>query len=166
MGIGYHVPVAFGVAIFAYVTLVVFRPLLLGAWGFGFPYGIYSHLMWVYNTGYQYGNFHYNPAHMIAIAFFFTTTLALALHGSLVLSATNPGRGVKVKSPEYEDTYFRDFIGYSIGTLGIHRLGLFIALSAGFWSAICIVVSGPLYHGVWADAWEWLRWMPAWLKPV
>ena len=27
LGIGYHVPVAFGFAIFAYVTLVVFRPL-------------------------------------------------------------------------------------------------------------------------------------------
>ena len=37
LGIGYHVPVAFGFAIFAYFTLVVVRPLLLGAWGHGFP---------------------------------------------------------------------------------------------------------------------------------
>ena len=44
---GYHVPIAFGVAIFAYVTLVVIRPVLLGAWGHGFPYGIFSHLDWV-----------------------------------------------------------------------------------------------------------------------
>lgn len=33
LGIGYHVPIAFGVAIFAFVTLNVFRPMLLGAWG-------------------------------------------------------------------------------------------------------------------------------------
>jgi hypothetical protein len=33
LGMGYHVPFAFGLAIFAYVTLVVIRPLLLGAWG-------------------------------------------------------------------------------------------------------------------------------------
>ncbi len=33
LGIGYHVPFAFSVAIFAYVTLVVIRPVLLGAWG-------------------------------------------------------------------------------------------------------------------------------------
>ena len=39
VGIGYHVPVAFGFAIFAYVTLVVFRPLLLGAWGMVFLTG-------------------------------------------------------------------------------------------------------------------------------
>ena len=67
LGIGYHVPFAFGFAIFAYVTLVVIRPVLLGAWGHGFPYGIISHLDWVSNTGYQYLHFHYNPAHMIAV---------------------------------------------------------------------------------------------------
>ena len=37
LGIGYHVPFAFGVAILAYVTLVVIRPVLMGAWGHGFP---------------------------------------------------------------------------------------------------------------------------------
>ncbi|MFM8682121.1 MAG: photosynthetic reaction center subunit L, partial [Alphaproteobacteria bacterium] len=51
LGIGYHVPFAFSVAIFAYVTLVVIRPVLMGAWGHGFPYGIVSHLDWVSNTG-------------------------------------------------------------------------------------------------------------------
>jgi len=153
LGIGYHVPVAFGVAIFAYLTLVVIRPLLMGAWGYGFPYGIWTHLDWVTTTGYTYGNFHYNPAHMIAVTFFFTTTLALALHGGLVLSAVAPKKGEPVKSPEHENAYIRDLIGYSIGTLGIHRLGLFLALSAGFWSAVCIVISGPYWEGAWADWW-------------
>ena len=60
----------------------------MGAWGYGFPYGIFSHLDWVSNTGYQYLHFHYNPAHMLAVSFFFTTTFALALHGSLILSAS------------------------------------------------------------------------------
>ncbi len=60
-------PFAFSVAIFAYVSLVVIRPVLLGAWGHGFPYGIISHLDWVSNVGYQYLHFHYNPAHMLAV---------------------------------------------------------------------------------------------------
>jgi hypothetical protein len=64
---------------------------------------------------------------MIAVSFFFTTVLALSLHGALVLSALNPQRGEPVKTSEHENTFFRDFIGYSIGTLGIHRLGLFLA---------------------------------------
>ncbi|MBV9537327.1 MAG: photosynthetic reaction center subunit L, partial [Acidisphaera sp.] len=128
LGMGLHVPVAFSVAIFAYFTLVVIRPLLMGAWGFGFPYGILSHLDWVSNTGYQYLHFHYNPAHMLAVSFFFTTTLALSLHGSLVLSAINPQRGQTLKHAEHENTFYRDTIGWSIGTLGVHRLGLFLAL--------------------------------------
>ncbi len=169
LGIGYHVPVAFGVAIFAYVTLVVFRPLLLGAWGHGFPYGIFSHLDWVSNVGYQYLHFHYNPAHMLAISFFFTTTLALAMHGGLVLSAANPGRSRTdsrqqgtVKTPEWEDTFFRDVVGYSIGTLGIHRLGLLLALNAAFWSAVCIVISGPFWTKGWPQWWNWWLDLPFW----
>lgn len=162
LGMGYHVPIAFGVAIFAYVTLVIIRPFFMGAWGHGFPYGIFSHLDWVSNTGYQYVNFHYNPAHMIAVSFFFTTTLALALHGALILSAVNPKKGEEVKTPEYEDTFFRDFIGYSVGTIGIHRVGLFLALNAGFWSAVCIFIAGPLYAEGWPEWWEWWRNIPIW----
>ena len=52
LGIGYHVPFAFSFAIFAYFTLVVIRPVLMGSWSYGFPYGIISHLDWVSNTGY------------------------------------------------------------------------------------------------------------------
>ncbi|MEM6617016.1 MAG: photosynthetic reaction center subunit L [Pseudomonadota bacterium] len=162
LGMGYHVPFAFSVAVFAFVSLNVIRPFMLGAWGHGFPYGIFSHLNWVWFTGYQYGNFHYNPAHMVAITFFFTTAFALALHGGMVLSAVNVQRGGTVKSPEYEDTFFRDTIGYSIGTLGIHRLGLFLALSSGFWSAVCIVISGPIWAGSWVEWWEFIRTTLTW----
>ena len=160
--LGYHVPIAFGFAILAYVTLVVIRPVLMGSWSYGFPYGIISHLDWVSNTGYQYGNFHYNPAHMIAVSFFFTTTLALALHGGLVLSAVNPAKGEPVKTPDHENTFFRDTIGYSIGTLGIHRLGLFLAINAAFWSAVCIVISGPFWTRGWPEWWGWWLNMPVW----
>jgi photosynthetic reaction center L subunit len=162
LGMGVHVPVAFGMAIFAYVSLVVIRPVLMGAWGYGFPYGILSHLDWVSNTGYQYLHFHYNPAHMLAVSFFFTTAFALSLHGSLILSAANPVQGETVRETEYEDTFFRDSIGYSIGTLGIHRLGLFLAMSAVFWSAVCIILSGPFWTRGWPEWWDWWLNLPVW----
>ena len=162
LGMGIHVPVAFAFAIGAYVTLVVIRPVLLGAWGHGFPYGIYSHLDWVSNVGYQYLHFHYNPAHMLAISFFFTTCFALALHGSLILSVTNPAKGEPMKFPEHENAYFRDVLGYSIGALGIHRLGLFLALAAVFFSAVCIVISGPFWTRSWPEWWGWWLDLPIW----
>jgi photosynthetic reaction center L subunit len=162
LGMGFHVPVAFATAILAYFTLQVIRPVLMGAWGHAFPYGIYSHLDWVSNVGYQYLHFHYNPAHMIAVTLFFTTTMALALHGSLILSASNPMTGELVKTPEHENAYFRDIIGYSIGTLGIHRLGLFLAISAVVWSAICIVISGPFWTRGWPEWWSWWAALSIW----
>jgi photosynthetic reaction center L subunit len=99
---------------------------------------------------------------MLAVSFFFTTTLALGLHGSLILSAANPGKGEVMKAPEHEDTFFRDLIGYSVGTLGIHRLGLFLALSAGFWSAVCIIISGPFWSRGWPEWWTWWLDLPIW----
>ena len=99
---------------------------------------------------------------MLAVSFFFTTTLALSLHGALVLSAVNPAKGQEVKTAEHENTFFRDTLGYSIGTLGIHRLGLFLALSAGFWSAICIVISGPFWTRGWPEWWSWWLNLPIW----
>ena len=162
LGMGYHVPFMFGVAILAYFTLNVVRPVLMGGWGHAFPYGIYSHLDWVSNVGYQYLHFHYNPAHMLAVSFFFATTLALSLHGALILSATNPGAGQVVKTPEHEDTFFRDIIGYSIGTLGIHRLGVFFAMAAVLFSALCIVISGPFWSRGWPEWWGWWLNLPIW----
>ena len=162
LGMGLHVPICFSFAILAYVTLVVVRPVLLGAWGHGFPYGILSHLDWVSNTGYQYLHFHYNPAHMIAVSFFFTTCFALALHGSLILSAVNPGEGGRVKTAEHENTFFRDTLGWSIGTLGIHRLGWLLAINAALWSAVCIVISGPFWTRGWPEWWNWWLNLPIW----
>ena len=97
---------------------------------------------------------------LLAVPLFFPVTLALALHGALILSAANPEKGETMKTPDLEDTFFREFIGYSIGPLGIHRLGLLLALNAGFWSAICIVISGPLYEGSWVTWWDGWRNLP------
>lgn len=166
LGMGLHVPIAFSFAILAYFVLVVVRPILMGSWSYGFPYGIMTHLDWVSNTGYQFGNFHYNPSHMLGITFFFTTCFALGLHGSLILSASNPRKGDVVKSPEHDNTIFRDLMGYSIGTLGIHRLGLFLALAAVVFSIVCMLISGPAWMlpegSAWSDWWDWWRRIPIW----
>jgi photosynthetic reaction center L subunit len=113
-------------------------------------------------VGYQFLHFHYNPAHMIAITFFFSTAMALSMHGSLILMASDPADGEKVKTGEHENTFFRDDIGYSIGALGIHRLGLFLALSAAWWSALCIVLSGPFWTKGWPEWWNWWLELPIW----
>nr|CAR63846.1 photosynthetic reaction center L subunit [Phaeospirillum oryzae] len=161
LGMGLHVPFAFSFAILAYVTLVVIRPVLMGAWGFGFPYGIMSHLDWVSNVGYQFLHFHYNPR---------IDRDQLLLHDGAGAGYArryhpvrdNPGKGEQIKTAEHEDTFFRDAVGYSIGALGIHRLGLFLAISAAFWSAVCIVISGPFWARGWPEWWGWWLNLPVW----
>ncbi len=162
LGMGLHVPIAFAGAILAYVTLEVIRPVMMGAWGNAFPYGIISHLDWVSNIGYEYIQFHYNPAHMIAITFFFTTCFILAMHGGAILATLNPGGDEPVKTSAHEDSFFRDLMTYSIGQLGIHRLGWFCAINAGVWSAICIVISGPIWARGWPEWWSWWLNLPFW----
>ena len=76
--------------------------------------------------------------------------------------AANPKPGTVVKSAEHEDTFFKDIVGYSIGTLGIHRLGLFLALAAVLFSALCIVLSGPFWSRGWPEWWSWWLNMPIW----
>ena len=99
---------------------------------------------------------------MLAVTFFFTTALALSLHGAAILSVANPVKGETVKSAEHENAFFRDTINYSIGSLGIHRLGLFLALSSGFWSAVCIIISGPFWTRGWPEWWNWWLALPIW----
>ena len=84
------------------------------------------------------------------------------MHGALILSAVNPQPGTPVKHAEYEDGFFRDELGYSIGALGIHRLGLFLSLNAAFWSAVCIIISGPFWTKGWPEWWNWWLSLPVW----
>ncbi len=39
LGMGMHIPWAYSMAVFAYITLVVIRPVLMGAWGMPSPTG-------------------------------------------------------------------------------------------------------------------------------
>lgn len=78
-GIGLHVPMAFAVAIFAYLTLVVIRPIPMGSWGYAFPAGdIQPSRLGVKHRLHPHGNFHYNPVHMLAVSLLFTTAFALS----------------------------------------------------------------------------------------
>ena len=150
LGMGYHVPFAFGVAILAYVTLVVIRPRADGRLG---PRLSLRHLqpprlgdqrrLRLLQLPLQPGAHDRDHASSSPPVWRWRCT------ASLVLSAVNPRQGQGRSRRRITRTpIFRDLIGYSIGPLGIHRLGLFLALNAGFWSAVCIVISGT----IWFDA--------------
>jgi photosynthetic reaction center L subunit len=45
-------------------------------------------------------------------------------------------------------------------------VGLLLALNAAFWSAVCIVISGPAFifpeGSSWVEWWDWWKNIPIW----
>jgi len=157
LSMGYEVPIAFGAVVSSWITIQILRPVAMGAWGNGFALGITHHLDWVSNIGYQYFNFFYNPFHAIGISLLFASTLVLAMHGSIIMSAS--------KRPYIregnEDGFWRNLLGYSIGEVGIHRMGFWVAASSVLFSNLCIFLSGTLVKD-WADFWSFWDKIPVW----
>ena len=163
LAIGYHVPIAFGSAIFAYVSLVVIRPVLMGAWGYGFPYGILSHLDWVSNTGYQYLHFHYNPAHMLAVTFFFTNALSLC-RSTDRWSCRRPTRCAARRCGRRN---MKTPISATRSVIPSARSAFIVWVCSSpyppaFWSAVCIIISGPFWTSGWPEWWNWWLNLPIW----
>lgn len=149
---GYHVPAMFSLAISAWVVLQIIRPIWMGCWCEGFDLSFTGHLTWVSNTGFKYMNFYYNPFHAYGVLGFFLTCMVLAMHGSAILGTYNsdPNPAVEMRR---EDSFWRDYIGYSIGEYGIHRLGFYLAVFTLVMSDLCILVSGTIVQD-WIDFWH------------
>ncbi len=79
---GTHVPWAFASAIWLYLVLGFIRPLLMGSWSEGVPFGIFPHLDWTNNFSLNHGNLFYNPFHMLSIAFLYGSAVLFAMHGA------------------------------------------------------------------------------------
>ena len=76
LGMGKHVAWAFASAIWLFLVLGLFRPILMGSWSEAVPYGIFPHLDWTNLFSIIHGNLFYNPFHALSIVF---------LYGSAVL---------------------------------------------------------------------------------
>jgi photosynthetic reaction center M subunit/photosynthetic reaction center L subunit len=157
LGMSYEIPIAYGAVVSSWITLQWLRPIAMGAWGNGFALGITHHLDWVSNIGYQYFNFFYNPFHAIGISLLFASTLILAMHGSVILSASKR----PFVTEDNEDGFWRNLLGYSIGEIGIHRAGFWIAVASVLFSNLCIFLSGTLIHD-WNGFWAFWDTLPIW----
>ncbi len=88
-------------------------------------------------------NFYDNPFHAYAVLGFFLTAMVLAMHGSAILGTYKTDKDPSVEMRR-EDSFWRDYVGYSIGEYGIHRLGFYFAVYTLIMSDLCILTSGTL----------------------
>ncbi len=83
---GTHIAWAFAAAIWLFLVLGLFRPVLMGSWGEAVPFGIFPHLDWTAAFSLRYGNLFYNPFHALSIAFLYGCALLCAMHGARILA--------------------------------------------------------------------------------
>jgi photosynthetic reaction center L subunit len=164
LGMGYHVPFAFGVAIFAYVTLVVIRPSC-SARGGTVPL---RHLQPP-----RLGVERRLPVPALPLQPGAHDRGDVLLHHDAGAGASRrsdpvcrqPEKGEDGEDPEHETRSSGTSSATRSAPLGIHRLGLFLALNAGFWSADVHRHQRPVLDLWLARVVELVAELPIWPEP-
>jgi photosynthetic reaction center M subunit len=86
-----HMTWAFAAAIWLYLVLGLFQPVLMGSWSEAVPFGIFPHLDWTAAFSIRYGNLYYNPFHMPVDRLPLRLDLLFAMHGATILAVSRFG---------------------------------------------------------------------------
>jgi photosynthetic reaction center M subunit len=149
LGMGTHLAWAFASAIWLYLVLGFFRPILMGSWGEAVPFGIFPHLDWTAAFSLRYGNLFYNPFHALSIAFLYGSTLLFAMHGATVLALSHLGGEREVgqivdrgTAAERGALFWRWTMGFNATFESIHRWAWWFAVLVPLTGGIGILLTG------------------------
>jgi photosynthetic reaction center M subunit len=149
LGMGTHVAWAFAAAIWLYLVLGLFRPVMMGSWGEAVPFGIFPHLDWTAAFSLRYGNLFYNPFHMLSIAFLYGATLLFAMHGATILAVTRLGGEREIEqitdrgtASERAALFWRWTMGFNATMESIHRWAWWFAVLSPLTGGIGILLTG------------------------
>ncbi|MCU0758328.1 MAG: photosynthetic reaction center subunit M [Steroidobacteraceae bacterium] len=151
MGMGTHVAWAFLAAIWLYLVLGLFRPVLMGSWAEAVPFGIFPHLDWTAAFSIRYGNLFYNPFHALSIAFLYGSTLLFAMHAGTILSVTRYGGDRELDqiadrgtASERAALFWRWTMGFNATMESIHRWAWWFAVLCPLAGGIGILLTGTV----------------------
>ena len=158
LGMGTHVAWAFASAIFLYLSLGFIRPLLMGHFSEGVPFGIFPHLDWTNQFSIDHGNLFYNPFHMLSIAFLYGSALLFAMHGATILAVSRYGGERELEqitdrgtAAERAALFWRWTMGFNATVESIHRWAWWFATLVTFVGALGILLSGTAVD-------NWFEW--------
>ncbi|MBD1204240.1 MAG: photosynthetic reaction center subunit M [Rhodobacteraceae bacterium] len=160
LGMGKHVSWAFASAIWLFLVLGLFRPILMGSWSEAVPYGIFSHLDWTNNFSLTYGNLFYNPFHALSIVFLYGSALLFAMHGATILAVSRFGGDRELEqiadrgtASERAALFWRWTMGFNATMEGIHRWAWWFAVLVTLTGGIGILITGTVVDNwyVWAQ---------------
>jgi len=151
LGMGTHIPWAFAAAIWLYLVLGLFRPILMGSWGEAVPYGIFPHLDWTAAFSLRYGNLFYNPFHALSIVFLYGSALLFAMHGATILAVTHYGGERELEqitdrgtASERAALFWRWTMGFNATMESIHRWAWWFAVLCPLTGGIGILLTGTV----------------------
>ena len=155
LGMGSHVTVAFGSAIFLFLSLGLIRPVLMGDWSEAPNFGIIPHLNWTATVSVLYGNWYYNPFHMLSIVFLYGSTMLFTMHGGTILATYKYGSDRESRQIVHRGTaaergslFWRWTMGFNATYESIHRWI--------WWFSVLTVITGGigvLLTGTVVDNW-------------
>jgi len=160
LGMGKHICWAFAAAIWLFLVLGLFRPILMGSWSEAVPYGIFPHLDWTAAFSIRYGNLYYNPFHCLSIVFLYGSTLLFAMHGATILAVTRMGGDRELEqivdrgtASERAALFWRWTMGFNATMEGIHRWAWWFAVLCPITGGIGILLTGTVVDNwfIWAQ---------------
>jgi photosynthetic reaction center M subunit len=160
LGMGKHVSYAFASAIWLFLVLGLFRPVLMGSWSEAVPYGIFPHLDWTNLFSLTYGNLFYNPFHALSIVFLYGSALLFAMHGATILAVSRFGGDREIEqivdrgtASERAALFWRWTMGFNATMEGIHRWAWWFAVLTTLTGGIGILLTGTVVDNwfVWAQ---------------
>ena len=161
LGMGKHVAWAFASAIWLFLVLGLFRPILMGSWSEAVPYGIFPHLDWTNLFSLSYGNLFYNPFHALSIVFLYGSTLLFAMHGATILAVSRYGGDRELEqivdrgtATERAALFWRWTMGFNATMEGIHRWAWWFAVLTTLTGGIGILLTGTVVD-------DWYTWAQA-----
>ena len=151
LGMGTHVPWAFAAAIWLYLVLGLFRPILMGSWSEAVPFGIFPHLDWTAAFSLRYGNLFYNPFHALSIVFLYGSVLLFAMHGATILAVSRFGGEREIEqiadrgtASERAALSWRWTMGFNATMESIHRWAWWFAVLCPLVGGIGILLTGTV----------------------
>ncbi len=157
---GKHIAWAFAAAIWLFLVLGLFRPILMGSWSEAVPYGIFPHLDWTTAFSIRYGNLYYNPFHALSIVFLYGSVLLFAMHGATILAVSRFGGDRELEqiydrgtASERAALFWRWTMGFNATMEGIHRWAWWFAVLTPITGGIGILLTGTVVDNwfIWAQ---------------
>lgn len=149
---------AFIPAILLYLVIYIIRPIVIGNWAQAPGQGFAAVLNWTNNMNVLYGNFYYNPLHMISIFFLLGSVVLLAMHGATIVAASSYGAHRELEEMMSEGTgthraqlFWRWTMGFNVNSKTIHNWAFWFAAMVAITGAIGLMMTGTIVD-------DWFSW--------